>query len=470
VKHLVGLGLVMSLVGLVGCGGEEPASGADSLVIYSPHSDEIRAEFEAAFKNWYLSQTGREVEVSWPDVGGTSLMLKRLQDKFLSGRDDVDVAFGGGAIYERMKQLGFLEPYRLPDDVLAAIPKTAAGQPLYDPEFHWYGAAISTFGLIYNKQIIQDRGLPMPETWEAMADPKYFGLVGAGDPAKSGSVRKACEIILQAYGYEKGMAILVRMAANAREFFASASDIPRACAQGEIAVGPCIDFYAQRQRLSEGGESIGFVTPKGLTVVNCDPVAVLKGAPNRHVAERFVEFVMRPEGQRLWMLPAGAPGGPKKYALERLAVLPSLYGPNAGTRPAMNPFELPPADFYDAAKEDARLSILPDYLRVALVENHEPLVRAWRAVIRKGTPLEPGASLLVQPLLSEEEMARLGREVWTPGIVLEGATPDEQAEAQRKEEARQRRKSDLETGWSDQLRRRYEKISHLASGVPQTAD
>jgi hypothetical protein len=136
----------------------------------------------------------------------------------------------------------------------------------------------------------------------------------------------------------------------------------------------------------------------------------------------------------------------------------------------MNPFELPPADFYDARKEEDRLAILPDYLRIALVENHEPLVKAWQAVIRKGTPLEPGASLLVQPLLSEEEMARLGREVWTPGIALEGATPEERAEAQRKEEARQRRKSDLETGWSDQLRQRYEKISHLASGVPQTAD
>jgi len=158
------------------------------------------------------------------------------------------------------------------------------------------------------------------------------------------------------------------------------------------------------------------------------------------------------------MLPPGAPGGPKKYALERLAVLPSLYGPEAGTRPAMNPFDLPPADFYDAAKEDARLAILPDYLRVALVENHEPLVRAWHAVIRKGTPLEPGVSLLVQPLLSEEKMARLGREVWTPGIALEGATPDEQAEAQRKEEARQRRKSDLETAWSQTLRRRYEQL------------
>ncbi len=453
------------LLGLAGCGGEEPAAPKDHLVLLSPHSDEIREEFQTAFQAWYRAETGREVELSWPDAGGTSQILKRLQDKFLAGRYDVDVAFGGGAIYERMKQLGFLEPYRLPDEVLSVIPATVAGQPLYDPEFHWYGAAISTFGLIYNKRTIADRNLPTPETWEVLADPRYFGLVGAGDPAKSGSVRKAYDIILQAYGYEKGMAILVRMGANAREFFASASEIPRACARGEAAVGPCIDFYAQRQMLSEGGENVGFVTPEGLTVVNCDPIGILKHAPNRRVAERFLEFVMRPEGQRLWMLAPGAPGGPKKHALERLAVLPSLYDPAAGTKFAMNPFEIPAADFYDDKKEDARIAILPDYLRVALVENHEPLRKAWVAIIAARMP-EADIAALVQPLISEDQMARLGREVWMPIVVPDGASPEERERLTREEETRQRRKSDLETAWSETLRRRYEHLARLAPSAP----
>ena len=465
VKGILAVAASAFLFGLTGCGKGEAPADVDHLVLFSPHSDEIREEFQAAFQAWYRAETGRQVELSWPDAGGTSQILKLLQDKFLAGRYDVDVAFGGGAIYERMKQLGLLEPYRLPDDVLSAVPATVAGQRVYDPEFHWYGAAISTFGLIYNKQLVADRHLPVPETWEALADPAYAGLVAAGDPSKSGSVRKAYDIILQAYGYEKGMAILVRMGANAREFLASASEIPRACARGEAAVGPCIDFYALRQMLSEGGENVAFVTPKGLTVVNCDPVAILKRAPNRRVAERFVEFVMRPEGQRLWMLPPGAPGGPAKYALERLAVLPGLYDPSAGTRFAMNPFAIPAADFYDAEKEDSRLTILPDYLRVALVENHEPLRKAWQALIAAGMP-EAGAAALVQPLISEDEMTRLGREVWTPVVVSDGAPPDERERLAREQESRQRKKSDLETAWSETLRRRYEQLARLAPAEP----
>jgi spermidine/putrescine-binding protein len=335
-----------------------------------------------------------------------------------------------------------------------------AGEPLYDPDFAWYGAAISTFGLIFNKTVIRDKGLPEVEDWTTPADPAYFGWVGAGDPSKSGSVRKAYEIILQAYGYEPGLAILVRLGANAREFYESSSEIPRNCAKGFLAVGPCIDFYAYRQMRSEGGEHLSFIAPPGLTVVNSDPIAILKGAPHRAVAEKFVEFVMSPAGQRLWMLPVGAPGGPKKIALQRIGVLPSVYqeAVAAGAAPPFDPFTAPAATFYNADKDTARQTILADYLRIALIENREALQRAWKAIIDAGLPPERVAAL-VRPLVSEDEMIRLGREVWTPSLAPEGASAEEKARLQRQEEERQRRKSDLETRWSAELRARYERLA-----------
>ncbi|MBE3135207.1 MAG: extracellular solute-binding protein [Acidobacteria bacterium] len=462
-KRMAALAAVLALAaGTGGCGGGgTPASDTDALVIYSAHSDEIIAEFTGAFKAWYTRETGRDVDVAWPDPGGGgTFILKRLQDKFHAGRYDVDVAYGGGMIFEQMKQLGMLEPYKLPAEVLAAIPPKVAGQPIYDPDFSWYGPAISTFGLIINKTLIADKGLPEVTDWASPADPKYFGLAGAGDPSKSGSLRKAYEIILQAYGYEKGMSILVRTGANAREFASASSDIPRNCAKGFIAAGPCIDFYAYRQMHSEGGKSLGFVAPPGLTVVNCDPVAILKNAPHRRVAERFVEFVMRPEGQRLWMLPAGAPGGPKKFALMRLAVLPSVHeeARALGTDIPFAPFSAPAADFYDAEKENARQTVLADYLRVTLVENHDALRKAWKAVIDAGLPPDRVAEL-VRPLVSEDEMLRLGREVWQPVVVPDGAPADEQAALKREQERRQRARSDVQTQWSAQARAKYEALA-----------
>ncbi|MBM4018162.1 MAG: extracellular solute-binding protein [Planctomycetes bacterium] len=452
----------LALAGLAGCGGgAQPSADTDTLVIFSPHSDEIRQEFTEAFQAWHRERTGREAEVSWPDIGGGGTqILKRLQDKFRAGRYDVDLVFGGGPIVEQMKGLGMLQAVRLPPDVMSAVPRAAAGQPLYDPDGWWYGAAISTFGLIYNNAVIRDKGLPPVRDWETLADPNYLGCVGAGDPAKSVSVLKAYEIILQAYGYERGMGILVRMGANAREFYATAGEVPRNCAQGFVAAGPCIDFYAFRQMLAEGGGNLGFLAPPGLTVVTCDPIAVLKGAPHRDAAEQFVEFVMRPEGQRLWMLPAGSPGGPRQYALQRLAVLPAVYDEAAarGAPARVNPLAAPPADFYDAAKEIARQTVLADYLRVALVENHAGLTKAWQKIIAGGLPAA-GAAELVRPLVSEEEMLRLGREVWAPLLAPDDAPPEKKAELKRQEEQRQRLRSDTETRWSEALRKRYETLA-----------
>jgi len=454
----------LALLALAGCApAEKPVAAQDALVIYSPHADEIREEFGWAFQAWYQEQTGRTVEVKWPDAGGTSQIVKRLQDKFKAGRHDIDIAFGGGPIYQEMKQQGMLESYRLPENLLQAIPHEVAGQPMYDAEFCYYGAALSTFGLIYNKDLIRARGLPEVKDWATLADPAYFGLVGVGDATKSGSVRKVYEIILEAYGYERGLAILIRTGGNAREWYASASEVPRNCAAGFLAVGPCIDFYADRQMHSEGGKSLGFVAPKGLTVLNADPIGLFKDAPHRKVAEKFLEFVLGEPGQALWMLPVGAPGGPRKFALERMAILPSVYELPAvkalGDR--TDPFTLPPATFYSAAKENARIAILPDYLRVAAVENYDPLRRAWKAIIDAGMP-EPLVAELVKPILSEDEMIRLGKEVWKPIVVPKDAAPDKAAELKMKEEMRLREKSELERKWRKALRGRYEDLERRA--------
>jgi ABC-type Fe3+ transport system substrate-binding protein len=452
----------MALLGLAGCGGDSsPSAAADTLVIYSPHGDEIREEFTQAFRAWYKAKTGRDVDVSWPDPGGGGTqVLKRLEDKFRAGRFDIDLVFGGGPIFDQMKQRGMLQKTPLPEDVLKAIPPKAAGQPLYDADGHWYGTALSTFGLIYNRMLIKDKGLPEITDWLAVADPRYFGYVGAADPAKSATAVKVYEIILQAFGYERGMGILVRLGGNAREFYSQASDVPRNCAQGFIAVGPCIDFYAFRQMRSEGGENLGFLAPPGMTVVTCDPIAVLKNAPHQAPAQEFVEFVLRLEGQRLWMLPAGTPGGPRQYTLGRLSVLPALYAEAAAlsAAPEVNPFTVPPADLYDAAKETQRQALLADYLRVALVENHAGLKKAWKALIDAGLPADRVAEL-TRPLVSEEEMLRLARENWTPVLVPEDATPEKQAELRRQQEDRQRRKSDVLTRWSEESRRRYEALA-----------
>ena len=68
-----------------------------------------------------------------------------------------------------------------------------------------------------------------------------------------------------------------------------------------------------------------FALPAGETVINPDAVAVLVRGPRPRLARAFVEFTLSDAGQRLFCLQPGQPGGPKRYPLCRLSVLPSLY-------------------------------------------------------------------------------------------------------------------------------------------------
>lgn len=455
--------LAMATAAVAGCSGNDGSGSQDTLVVYSPHSEAIQQEFTRAFSEYYQEKTGRAVTIKWPDAGGSSGVLKQLQDKQRQGIHDVDVLFGGGPIHSQLKAVGLLEPYRLGDDLLAKLPKTIAGEPLYDPDFTWYGAAISTFGLITNRKLIADRGLSEVTQWMDMARPEFVGLVGVVDAAQSGSVRKAYDIMLQAYGYAKGMRLLMLMAANAREIGASASDIPRGCAQGFVAVGPCIDFFAIRQMLSPGGENLDFLLPEGLTVINTDPVSILKGAPHLDVAREFVTFVMSRRGQRLWSLRQGTPGGPAETTLCRYAVLPEVYTDDAQylATGLKSPFDAPPNTWYQQDKEDARINILPAYLEKMMVENKRQLTEAWKAVIEAGAP-EDLVARLTAPLVSEEEMLRLAREVWADVAVTETMTSEEKQAVEAEQDRRKRLRSDLKLQWSEGFRTRYAEVLKAA--------
>jgi len=385
------------------------------LILISPHWEGIREEFGRAFSRWTERRFGHRTTLEWLDVGGTSDALRYVLSEFKRSPDgiDIDLFFGGGVDpYLRLAREGLLSPCRLPAEVLDRIPQNHAGIEVYDREHRWFGACLSGFGIIYNRKVLDFLGLPVPRDWADLALPRYFTWVGSGDPRSSGSVHMAYEIILQAYGWKKGWANIVRMGANVRNFSRSGGDVPVETALGEVACGLAIDVYAWRQVSEVGPDRMGFVLPEGLTVVNPDSIAVLKGAPNRELAEKFVAFVLSEEGQRLFVLKPGAPGGPKEFPLGRLPVIPGL-AKELGDAAAVtfDPYTWRGGFRYDPDKGSLRWTILNDLIGATLIDTHRDLVAAWRAV--KDRP--PGSRRIAEltaPPLSEEELLRLARERW----------------------------------------------------------
>jgi len=395
----------------VAAGGE-----ASRVIIVSPHSLAIEKEFKRAFEAWHLARFGNRCEVEWQDHGGTSDAVRFIKSEFVASPNGigVDIFWGGGMEpYLQFDELGLLQPIRLPEATLSALPPSVAGVPLYNAAHTWYGTAISGFGIIWNRKRIAGLAQPEPKTWADLAEQGFFGEVAAADPRASGTALAILEVILQAYGWEKGFGILTRLSGNVKTFAIGAGDIPKLVSMGEAATGLAIDFYAWIQIRQDGKDKIGFVLPEGLTAFTPDGFGILKGAPHAKSAQRFAQFVMSPEGQALWVLPKGFPGGPVEYELLRIPVLPGVYKEYAAVTNVMFDPSAARASFhYDPAKAAARRDALKDLYGAIFVDLSTDLAAAWRAVIRRG--LKPAeVKALCAPPMSEEELTNLSMTQWS---------------------------------------------------------
>ena len=389
---------------------------ADRLVLISPHWEGIEYEFERAFKVYYQRETGRTVELDWLDVGGTSETIRFIHSEFKNKPSGIgiDLFFGGGIDpYLTLKQSGLLESYPLPKALLSQIPPRLGGVPLYDPEFQWYAATLAGFGIVYNKAVLEITDLPVITTWKGLAAPSAFTWVGSADPRKSGSVHMAYEIILQAYGWEEGWKIITGIGANARKFTNSASQVPKDVAIGEVAYGLAIDFYAWAQVNESGADKIGYVMPDNLTSMNPDSIGILKGAPNRAVAQAFIRFVLSENGQKLWILNKGLPHGPQRFQLNRFSVLPALYGKikPQNTSVQFNPFTWQSDFSFDAKVGSLRWGIINDLIGSLIIDQKSLLDQAWSAALADGFTETEWERLASMPV-SESEAMGLAREKW----------------------------------------------------------
>jgi len=394
----------------------EAFAANSKLTLLSPHQESIQKEFTTGFKKWYKAKYKADVDLVWLDQGGTSNILKFIDSEFDRNPNgiNVDIIFGGGTDpYLKLKKEGKIISYRLPDGILSKIPKEYSGSQVYDPNFQWYSACFSGFGILYNKQVFNNiLGLPKPEKWSDLARPELAKWVGSADPRQSGSIHKMYEIILQSYGWEKGFDVVTRMNANVKIFGRGASDIPRDVDLGEVACGLAIDIYALAKIAEAGPDKLGYVMPEGETVINGDAIAIFKGSPNKAIAQRFVEFVMSEAGQKLWMLKVGQPGGPQTFALRRMSVMPHLYDSlGAKADVPTNPFKWKTTMRYDHIKGSARQGAIDDLIGAMTIDVHSDLAKAWEAV-RKGGMKEAAVKKLISMPVTEPELMAMAKGKW----------------------------------------------------------
>jgi ABC-type Fe3+ transport system substrate-binding protein len=394
----------------------------NEVIVISPHWDGIKEETSRAFSAWHERKYGRPAVIRWREAGGgTSQILRFLRAEYASHSSaGIDVMYGGGVDpFEELEKDGLLARYDPPAEILAQIPAQLNGMNLIDPGHEWFGSALSGFGIITNERVREAAGLPEVHTWSDLADPRLAGWIAGADPRASGSVLAVYEIILQSYGWDKGWRVLMEMSANTRSFFPSAASEAVEVGTGDAAYGVAIDTYGNAQAGFYGPENVRFTIPQGESVITPDSIAILKNPPHPELAQHFLEFVLSREGQLLWMLPRGAPGGAEQYAINRMSVRPALYTELAGKTPILtDPFQMRSNFVYSNPLGSQRRAILSVFIAAWMIDTHDNLVRAWKALNGPGAtalPPEKRNALLdqlVAPPCTENELLQLAATDW----------------------------------------------------------
>jgi len=138
---------------------------------------------------------------------------------------------------------------------------------------------------------------PAPETWDDLAKPEYKGLVAVANPNTSGTAYTTLVTILLMKGEAKGWDSLTRLHKNVSQYTKSGSAPGQLAGRGEVAVG--IVFLHDAVMYAEEGFPVKPVAPTDGTGYEIGGLSLIKGAPHKEIAKKFIDWALTPETQAI---------------------------------------------------------------------------------------------------------------------------------------------------------------------------
>ncbi|MBE1205246.1 ABC transporter substrate-binding protein [Aminobacter carboxidus] len=320
--------------------------------------------------------------------------------------------------FELLKRTGELRPIA---PRATGAPDKVLGYPVDDPGGYYLGFALSAYGFVYNPSYLAQYGLPVPRDWQDLIKPIYSGHIGITSPSRSGTTHLIVEALLQTYGWDRGWALLSQLGGNLSTVTARSFGVASGVAQRRFGIGITIDFLARAPDFASADNV--FIVPRDAVFVPAS-IAILSRARNVEGAERFVDFVLSEEGQKILLSPA----------VGRIPVFASL---NGGLLPEESGNGLLKYHSFDPSASAARYGLVNLMFDDYIVRRRAVLARLWKRLTDLETAniddpqrqdmLERARALLSMPPLSADEMTSLAEPLkteWPRGAVR---SPEQQA-------------------------------------------
>lgn len=259
-----------------------------TVVVYTS----VDAEFALPFFEQFTKDTGITVVPRTDDEASkTTGLAERLVA--MKGNPDGDVFWNSEQSFTQLlANEGALEAYESPN--AKEIPAQ-----FRDPQNLWTGFGSRARVIVYNTQKVKREDLP--KTLEGLADPKWKNKICIAKPL-FGTTRSHFVALTLQLGEEKAFALFRSWRENGVKVVESNGDVRNRVAEGQFEWGLTdtddvlsamerkkpVDFTVPEQTSTYPG---AFLIP--------NTVALLKGAPNEENAKKFIDYLLRPESEKL---------------------------------------------------------------------------------------------------------------------------------------------------------------------------
>jgi iron(III) transport system substrate-binding protein len=228
---------------------------------------------------------------------GDDQLLERLRSEGANSPADVLLIVDASRLYGA-QQLGLFQPVRSPT-LDARIPAS-----MRDPNGEWFGFSSRARLIVYNKAQLSASDVP---TYEALGDPKFKGRLCVRSGSHPYNLSLVASMI-EHDGEAKTEAWARGLVANlARQPKGGDTDQIKAVAAGECDIAIVNSYYYARILRSTKPEdrdiaartAVAWPNQGGAgTHINISGAGVLKHAPHRDAAVRFLEYLASDEAQR----------------------------------------------------------------------------------------------------------------------------------------------------------------------------
>ncbi|MFD1671802.1 ABC transporter substrate-binding protein [Agrilactobacillus yilanensis] len=234
----------------------------------------------------FSKETG--AKVNFLSMSSGEVLARMKADK--SSEPMADLWFGGGLdAFMQAKSDGLLEKYQS-----SSVKKIDA--KYRDSQGYWLSKGLTVGGLLVNKKVLKEKGLPVPKTWADLADSKYKGEIIMSDPAVSGTMYAIVKGIIDKDGEKAGWDYWQKVNDNITFYGKRGKDPQEKTASGEFGIGLIPVDQSAFDSAKENDLKVIYPSD-GIPWVP-EGIAVFKNAPGQKMAKAFIDFMLEPANMK----------------------------------------------------------------------------------------------------------------------------------------------------------------------------